>query len=80
MGFPSFHRSLERFLLFLPFRILNRRDSTLWSSLVSDDLTSDEISATGGHQRFAQHLADTCIYAAHWQGGMSSRQIFKKIW
>ena len=36
-----------------PSRNLNRRDSTLWSSLVSVDLTSDDISATGGRQRFA---------------------------
>ena len=36
-----------------PFRNLNRRDSTLWSSLVSVDLRTDEISATGGHRFFA---------------------------
>ncbi len=35
------------------FRNLNHRDSALRSSLVSVDLTSDEIPATGGRQRFA---------------------------
>ena len=34
-------------------RRLNRRDSPLGRSLVSTDLTSDEIPATGGRQRFA---------------------------
>ena len=35
------------------FRILNRRDCPLDRSLVSDDLSPDEISATGGHRCFA---------------------------
>ena len=34
-------------------RNLNRRNCPLGSLLVSVDLTSDEISATGGRQRFA---------------------------
>ena len=37
-------------------RNLNRRDSTLWSSLVSVDLTSDETSATGSRQSFAHSV------------------------
>ena len=35
------------------FRKLSRCDSALRSSLASLDLTADEISATGGHRRFA---------------------------
>ncbi len=35
------------------FRNLNRRDCPLGRSLVSVDLTSFEISATGGRKRFA---------------------------
>ena len=34
-------------------RIFNRRRSTQWRRLVSDDLTADGISATGGPRRFA---------------------------
>ena len=34
-------------------RRLNRRDSPPGRSLVSADLTADEIPATGGHHRFA---------------------------
>ena len=45
-GFPTAQIAAKR-----P-RNLNRRDSALRSSLVSVDLTSDEISATGGRQRF----------------------------
>ena len=41
------------------FRILNRRDCPLDRSLVSDDLSPDEISATGGHRCFAP--VDECI-------------------
>ena len=41
------HRGVEPL-----FRNLNRRDCPLGRSLVSVDLTSDEISATGGRQRF----------------------------
>ena len=37
-------------------RKLNRRDSTLWRSLVSLEFTSDEISFTEGHQRFIRKL------------------------
>ena len=33
-------------------RNLNRRDSTLWRSLVSVEFTTDEISATGSRQWF----------------------------
>ena len=36
-----------------PIRNLNRRDSTLWSSLASIDLTTDETSAAGGRRWFA---------------------------
>ena len=52
---PSFclrqtaHRAVGRFVP----RSLNRRDSTLWRSLVSADLSSDETSATGSRQSFA---------------------------
>ena len=35
------------------FRILNRRDSALRSSLVSDEKAADEISATGGRRRLS---------------------------
>ena len=38
---------------FRQIRRLNLRDSPLGRSLVSTDLTSDGISATGGPQRFA---------------------------
>ena len=34
-------------------RRLNRRDSPPGRSLVSADLTADDIPATGGHHRFA---------------------------
>jgi len=34
------------------YRIFNRRDFPLGRSIVSDDLSSDEISATGSHQSF----------------------------
>ena len=37
-------------------RNLNRRDSTLRSSLVSIDLSPDETSATGGRQSFVQSI------------------------
>ena len=39
----------------MDIRNLNRRDCPLDSSLVSVDLTSDGISATGCPQRFALH-------------------------
>ena len=39
------------------YRIFNRRDFPLGRSLVSDDLSSDEISATGSHQSFARAKA-----------------------
>ena len=42
-------------------RNLNLRDSTLWSSLVSVDLASDEISATGGRQRLGPFPAQQRI-------------------
>ena len=41
-------------------RRLNRRDSPLGRSLVSTDLTSDGISATGGPQRFAPEDDTEC--------------------
>ena len=37
-------------------RSLNLRDSTLWRSLVSADLTADETPATGSRRRFARNL------------------------
>ena len=37
----------------LLFRNLNRRDSTLWSSLVSVEKAADEISSTGGPRRLS---------------------------
>ena len=37
------------------FRMLNRRDSTLWRSLVSHEKAADEISATGGPRRLSPH-------------------------
>ena len=43
----------EELLLDELYRNLSRRDSTLWSSLASVELSSDEISATGSHQSFA---------------------------
>ncbi len=42
------------------FRNLSRRDSALWSSLASVDLTSDGISATGSRQRFAPKAFGLC--------------------
>ena len=52
-----------------PFRNLNRRDCPLGSSLVSVDLGTDEISATGGHRFLAPvHRLDNktcglCLFA-----------------
>ena len=43
----------EELLLDELYRNLSQRDSTLWSSLASVDLTSDEIPATGSRQSFA---------------------------
>ena len=47
---------------FRRIRRLNLRDSPLGRSLVSTDLTSDEIPATGGRQRFA--LEDDTEFSA----------------
>ena len=43
------------------FRMLNRRDSTLWRSLVSHEASADEISATGGHQLKPLSNASHCL-------------------
>ena len=51
---------LESLLLRRQFRVLNRRDCPLGRSLVSNDLTADEIPRTAGHQRFA-HWADASL-------------------
>ncbi len=56
------------------FRVLNRRDSTLWRSLVSNDLTADEIPRTASHQRFA-HRADTPL-VRHGRRGFSSAEAY----
>ena len=50
------HRGVEPL-----FRMLNRRDSTLWRSLVSHEASADEISATGGHQLKPLSNASHCL-------------------
>ena len=50
------HRRFE-----LLFRNLNRRDSTLWSSLVSVEKAADEISSTGGPRRLSLSNASHCL-------------------
>ena len=63
------HRGVEAAL----FRMLNRRDSTQWRSLVSHEAPADEISATGGHQRKPLSNASHCLRS----GAIPLRRKFK---
>ena len=73
-GTLSVHKKQMTRRFELLFRNLNRRDSTLWSSLVSVEKAADEISSTGGPRRLSPITATVVLLIREFEAAWAAQK------